>query len=426
MWEYRESIFGTTAHKTIGDLHVFACASPYDNGYLSIVEAQDDQSVFYHRRRFLDTKTEAEIDLFAQINFIDSLTAEDFRKVAIGLSEQIDDYSEFYSVKYPHVKKAQHDLHPELVERILKEHQGGGSTFSLDGRNLIGTPNFSVSLYPERTVILNHPPAAADIINFIHKNGDLFKDTRNNLGTWFNEAGGEHWLDVVAVIPDRDTAIELGRRFDQIAIFDLQKMEEIQIGGTGKGLGSETYPSEMDRLPKAEEVIVPTPPEPEEDEEVEAAEESGVFDTHTPTSIQDPLPKARYQGKKHNPKAEAETEKIKENREKPENQKPHPFKAAEWTHPNGHPRCIRCGCEEPVGGQCEGYDPGERHFLAATGSGYWINYKTGVELKLPPGADHEDWVWDPNNAKLLGISDSVIKEFSQFEHTRIGLISSRC
>lgn len=32
--------------------------------------------------------------------------------------------------------------------------------------------------------------------------------------------------------------------------------------------------------------------------------------------------------------------------------KPHDFKAAEWTHPNGHPRCKRCGQEEPVGGKC--------------------------------------------------------------------------
>ncbi len=65
----------------------------------------------------------------------------------------------------------------------------------------------------------------------------------------------------------------------------------------------------------------------------------------------------------------AETEKIKANREKPENQKPHDFEAAEWTHPNGHPRCIHCGCEERSSdgdadgmtngkpSQCEGYKP---------------------------------------------------------------------
>lgn len=30
----------------------------------------------------------------------------------------------------------------------------------------------------------------------------------------------------------------------------------------------------------------------------------------------------------------------------------HKFKAAEWTHPNGHPRCLRCGDEERIGGMC--------------------------------------------------------------------------
>ncbi len=51
--------------------------------------------------------------------------------------------------------------------------------------------------------------------------------------------------------------------------------------------------------------------------------------------------------------AEKESENIKENKERPENQKPHKFEAAEWTHPNGHPRCIRCGDEESIGGMCD-------------------------------------------------------------------------
>jgi hypothetical protein len=31
---------------------------------------------------------------------------------------------------------------------------------------------------------------------------------------------------------------------------------------------------------------------------------------------------------------------------------PHKFAAAEWTHPNGHPRCKNCGQEERIGGMC--------------------------------------------------------------------------
>lgn len=42
---------------------------------------------------------------------------------------------------------------------------------------------------------------------------------------------------------------------------------------------------------------------------------------------------------------EAETARIKINREGP-GSKPHPFKAAHWTHPNGHPRCLLCGASQ--------------------------------------------------------------------------------
>lgn len=46
-----------------------------------------------------------------------------------------------------------------------------------------------------------------------------------------------------------------------------------------------------------------------------------------------------------------ESEVIRENKKKAVF--PHKFKAASWTHPNGHPRCIMCGQEERTGGVCE-------------------------------------------------------------------------
>src|SRR3990167_6578297 len=49
-----------------------------------------------------------------------------------------------------------------------------------------------------------------------------------------------------------------------------------------------------------------------------------------------------------------ETAAIRERAKTSEAQQPHEFQAAEWTHPNGHPRCVVCGCEERTGGMCEG------------------------------------------------------------------------
>lgn len=62
--------------------------------------------------------------------------------------------------------------------------------------------------------------------------------------------------------------------------------------------------------------------------------------------------------RKRNPAFEAESARIRLNQKLPANQRPHKFKAAEWTFPNGHPRCIRCGDEEMVGGIC-GQNPSQ-------------------------------------------------------------------
>lgn len=49
---------------------------------------------------------------------------------------------------------------------------------------------------------------------------------------------------------------------------------------------------------------------------------------------------------------ERETAEIRERRKTPEARRPHKFETAEWTHPNGHPRCVICGDEEPMGDTC--------------------------------------------------------------------------
>ena len=49
---------------------------------------------------------------------------------------------------------------------------------------------------------------------------------------------------------------------------------------------------------------------------------------------------------------DAETARIRENEKLPLAGEPHEFKAAKFTHPNGHPRCLICGDEEPVGKAC--------------------------------------------------------------------------
>jgi hypothetical protein len=58
-----------------------------------------------------------------------------------------------------------------------------------------------------------------------------------------------------------------------------------------------------------------------------------------------------HKRRQHSPAYLAETEKIKENKKK-YGEKVHKFVAAEWTHPNGHPRCLMCGDEESISPEC--------------------------------------------------------------------------
>lgn len=125
-------------------------------------------------------------------------------------------------------------LFPENVQKVLAAHQaGGGSTFNLSqNRNLSGEPFFAVSTHPERSKIIDGPPTASDINEYIRANQELLAQPENSLGTWTNK--GKTYLDVVTTEPNRERAIQLGRDNNQIAIFDLQKFEEIPTGGTGE------------------------------------------------------------------------------------------------------------------------------------------------------------------------------------------------
>lgn len=51
---------------------------------------------------------------------------------------------------------------------------------------------------------------------------------------------------------------------------------------------------------------------------------------------------------------ESESKLINESKKTPEAKRKHKFEAAEWTFPNGHPRCQICGDEETVSGFCGG------------------------------------------------------------------------
>lgn len=68
------------------------------------------------------------------------------------------------------------------------------------------------------------------VVNYVM---DLQNDGKNAgdlaFGGWFNTDNNQYYYDATVVLQDRAKAIELGRANKQIAIFDLNNMEEIRL-----------------------------------------------------------------------------------------------------------------------------------------------------------------------------------------------------
>lgn len=133
------------------------------------------------------------------------------------------------------------------MARTLNETNGGATVNRYFG-DLGGQALFVVSLYPERTRrVAGQSVTEQTMTAFLADNDDLLGDPRNNVGLWYAPSRDTTFVDVSAALPDRDDAIVLGERYNQIAVFDLARFEEIETGGTG--LPPSDAPPAPDRLP---------------------------------------------------------------------------------------------------------------------------------------------------------------------------------
>jgi hypothetical protein len=124
----------------------------------------------------------------------------------------------------------------EVIRHVYVLHTAnGGSTYSMYFGDMAGRKLYAVSLFPDRSVLVGGTVVGPDALRaFVDGNRDLLVDPRVSVGTWFNTDDGVSFLDISATIPDREQAIELGKRYNQISIFDLWTFEEIETGGTGE------------------------------------------------------------------------------------------------------------------------------------------------------------------------------------------------
>lgn len=130
-------------------------------------------------------------------------------------------------------------LNADVVRGIIEDVKanGGLSVSMVDGSNPPG--GYMVA----RTEGVS--PHIVDSKSFFGKDGpkdlsSFFKDNKKQLtegdylGVWNDESSGKVFLDVAQNVKSRSTAERLGRERDQISIWDVVKMEEVDTGGTGK------------------------------------------------------------------------------------------------------------------------------------------------------------------------------------------------
>jgi hypothetical protein len=138
------------------------------------------------------------------------------------------------------------DLSNRMAAQALDLHNAsGGSTISAYHGDMSGSGKFAVGGYGE-PAILDHPPTAEEISQYIKRNSADLADPNHALGTW--EDGGQHYLDVSRLFDDQAAAQAAGRAKNQISIAKLEPggASFINTGGTGQGIVS---PSLAKRLP---------------------------------------------------------------------------------------------------------------------------------------------------------------------------------
>ena len=65
---------------------------------------------------------------------------------------------------------------------------------------------------------------AASVLDYVANN-----DGVQAVGGWYNNENGKYYYDAVIICDDLETAKRLGRENKQIAVFDLDNLEEIKL-----------------------------------------------------------------------------------------------------------------------------------------------------------------------------------------------------
>lgn len=122
----------------------------------------------------------------------------------------------------------------KIVGTIIENHSlNGGATVNRKGENLIGQKFFAVVVF-NRSLEFSKRELPKEIVRrFVEFNADLLENSVCAVGTWFDESRKISLLEISLLIADEERAVRIGKMFNQIAIYDLEKRKEINLGGNG-------------------------------------------------------------------------------------------------------------------------------------------------------------------------------------------------
>ena len=105
----------------------------------------------------------------------------------------------------------------------------GGFTYSVSNETLIESADaYAIAVQGCERQFTNLPTVRG-LNDFIHAHAELFQNTSLCIGGW--KFGDSYYLDVVELFDkskvSRSQAISIGKQRNQLAIFDLSKLEEV-------------------------------------------------------------------------------------------------------------------------------------------------------------------------------------------------------
>ena len=110
--------------------------------------------------------------------------------------------------------------------------QGGFTYYPAHGTS--PTTGFAVSSAKEHEKIIKYGQWAKDKVGLIKaywesKKEVLATDLKAHIGAWYDKDSKRVFLDIVHVYPDKQAALDQGRRLGEKAIFDLENKKDIRL-----------------------------------------------------------------------------------------------------------------------------------------------------------------------------------------------------